>query len=155
MSIPEQEIRRLFDKLATQLRERGAGTVVDQVIDEIAQGKQIIYKTLRRKSQVRQLYRPENDEATTDRSGRREYAETLQYSAAERLDLLLQALERAIIDAGAIDSELVKNYRSVRFVPEQEEENVRTFRAGALTPNIKELEDLKAHIAGLRALVEG
>ncbi len=48
MPIPEQEIRRLFDKLAAQLRERGAATVVDQVIDEITQGKQIIYKTVKR-----------------------------------------------------------------------------------------------------------
>jgi hypothetical protein len=50
MPIPEQEIRRLFDKLAAQLRERGAATVVDQVIDEITQGKQIIYKTVRRRT---------------------------------------------------------------------------------------------------------
>jgi hypothetical protein len=155
MPIPEQEIRRLFDKLAAQLRERGAATVVDQVIDEIAQGKQIIYKTVRRRTERGQLYRPESDEAITDRGRGREYAETLQYSPAERLDLLLQALERAIIDVGAIDSELSKNYRSVRFVPEQEEENVRTFRVGALGPNIKELEALRVHIAELRALVEG
>src|SRR5262249_16478329 len=132
MPLPDQEIRRLFDKLASQLRERGAATIVEQVIDEITQGKQIIYKTLPRRSDTRQLHRPESEEAVTDRGGRREYAETLQYSPAERLDLLLQALERAIIDAGAIDSDLAKNYRSVRFLPEQEEENVRTFRVGAL-----------------------
>jgi hypothetical protein len=155
MPIPEQEIRRLFDKLATQLREHGATTVVDQVIDEITQGKQIIYKTVRRRTEAGQLYRPESDEAITERGGRREYAETLQYSPAERLDLLLQALERAIIDAGAIDSELSKNYRSVRFVPEQEEENVRTFRVGALGSNTTELEALRVHIAELRAIVEG
>jgi len=155
MPIAEQEIRRLFDKLATRLRERGAATVVDQVIDEITQGKQIIYKTVRRRPETGQLYRPESDEVIRDRGGRREYAETLQYSSAERLDLLLQALERAIIDAGAIDSELSKNYRSVRFVPEQEEENVRTFRVGALGSNAKEIEALRVHIAELRALVEG
>jgi hypothetical protein len=155
MPIPEREIRRLFDKLATQLRERGAATVVDQVIDEITQGKQIIYKTLRRRTETRQLYRSESDEAIMDRGGRREYAETLQYSAAERLDLLLQALERATIDAGAIDSELTKNYRSVRFVPEQEEESFRTFRIGALGSNFKELEALRVHIAELRRLIEG
>ena len=155
MPIPEQEIRRLFDKLATQLRERGAATVVDQVIGEITQGKQVIYKTVRRRTGTGQLYRPENDEAISDRGGRREYAETLQYSSAERLDLLLQALERAIIDTGAIDFELSKNYRSVRFVPEQEEENVRTFRVGALGSNTKDLEALRVHIAELRALVEG
>ena len=154
MPIPEPEARRLFEKLATQLRERGAGTVVDQVIDEISQGKQIIYKTLRRKSQARQLHRPESDEITADRGGRREYAETVQYSSAERLDLLLQALERAIIDAGTIDSELVRTYQRVRFVPEQEEENVRTFNVGALTSNIKELATLRVHIAELRALIE-
>jgi hypothetical protein len=155
MPIPEQEIRRLFDKLATQLRERGASTVVDQVIDEIAQGKQIIYKTVRRRTEIGQLYRPESDEVIRDRGGRREYSETLQYSSAERLDLLLQALERAIIDAETIDSELSKNYRSVRFVPEQEEGNVRIFRVGSLGSNIKEIEALKVHIAKLRALVEG
>lgn len=155
MPIPEQEIRRLFDKLAAQLRERGAATVVDQVIDEITQGKQIIYKTVRRRSERGQLYRPESDEAITDRGGGREYAETLQYSSAERLDLLLQALERAVIDAGAIDLGLSKNYRSVRFVPEQEEENVRTFRVGGLGSNIKELEALRVHIAEFRELVEG
>lgn len=155
MSLPEKEIRRLFDKLATRLRERGAATVVDQVIDEITQGKEIIYKTVRRRTETNQLYLPESDDAFTDRGGRREYAETLQYSPAERLDLLLQALERAIIDVGAIDSELSKNYRSVRFVPEQEEENVRAFRVGALGSNIKELEALRLHIAELRALLEG
>ena len=85
MPIPEQEIRRLFDKLAIQLRERGAATVVDQVIGEITQGKQVIYKTVRRRTETGQLYRPENDEVITDRGGRREYAETLQYSAAERI----------------------------------------------------------------------
>jgi hypothetical protein len=153
MPIAEQEIRRLFDKLATQLRERGAGTLVDQVIDEITQGKQIIYKTLPRKRETAQLFRPETDEVTTERGGRREYAETLQYSAAERLDLLLQALERAIIDVGTIDSELAKNYRSLRFVPEQEEENVRTFRVGALGDRVAESEALKVHIAELRKLV--
>ncbi len=46
MAINAAEARRLFDKMATQLRERGAGTLVDQVIDEIAQGKQIAYKTV-------------------------------------------------------------------------------------------------------------
>jgi hypothetical protein len=117
MPIPEQEIRRLFDKLATQLRERGAAAVVDQVIDEIPQGKQIIYTTVRRRTEARQLYRPEGDEAITDRGGRREYAQTLEYSSAERLDLLLQGLERAIIDAGAIDSELVRNYPECQLRP--------------------------------------
>jgi hypothetical protein len=51
MPLPEQESKRLFDKLATQLRERGAATVVNQVIDEITQGKQIIYKTVRRRTE--------------------------------------------------------------------------------------------------------
>jgi hypothetical protein len=153
MPLPEQEIRRLFDKLATHLRERGAGTLVDQVIDEITQGKQIIYKTMPRRHRTPQLFRPESDEAVTDRGGRREYAETLQYTPAERLDLLLQALERAIIDAGAIDSELAKNYRSVRFVPEQEEESVRTFRVGALGDRTGDSEGLRVHITELRKLV--
>jgi hypothetical protein len=154
MPISEQETRRLFDKLAAQLRERGAATVVDQVIDEIAQGKQIIYKTVRRRTEAHPLYRSESEEAITDRGRRREYAETLQYSPAERLDLLLQALERAIIDAGTIDAELAKNYRSVRFVPEQEEENVRTFRVGTLGSNVKDLEVLRVRVAELRTLVE-
>lgn len=154
MPMLDQEIRRLFDKLATQLRERGAGTVVDQVIDEITQGKQIIYKTMPRRRETPQLFRPENDEVITDRGGRREYAETLQYTPAERLDLLLQALERAIIDAGAIDSELATNYRSVRFVPEQEEESVRTFLVGALGDRTGELDALRVHIAELRKLME-
>jgi hypothetical protein len=155
MALPEREIRRLFDNLATQLRGLGAATVVDQVIDEITQGKQIVYKTLSRKSQQHELYRPEGDEGVTDRSGRREYAETLQYSSAERLSLLLQALERAIVDAAAIDSELARNYQSIHFAPEQEEESVRTFRVGALARNTKELKALGTHIAELRALVEG
>lgn len=145
----------MFDKLAAQLRERGAGTLVDQVIDEIAQGKQIVYKTMPGRRGRHLLFRPEGDEAVTDRGGGREYAETLQYSASERLDLLLQALERAVIDAGTIDSELAENYRSVRFVPEQEEENVRTFRVGALAAWPKESEALRVHIAELRKLVEG
>jgi 2-C-methyl-D-erythritol 4-phosphate cytidylyltransferase len=60
MPLPEPEIRRLFDKLATQLRERGAATLVDQVIDEITQGKQIIYKTVPRRRETPQLFRPES-----------------------------------------------------------------------------------------------
>jgi hypothetical protein len=67
MPIAKPEIRRLFDKLATQLRECGAGTLVDQVTDEITQGKQIIYKTLPRKRETAQLFRPETEEIEGDR----------------------------------------------------------------------------------------
>jgi hypothetical protein len=58
MPLPEPEVRRLFDKLATQLRERGAATLVDQVIDEITQGKQIIYKTGDASAFPARKYRP-------------------------------------------------------------------------------------------------
>lgn len=138
MPVSESEARRLFEKLAAQLRERGAGTVVDQVIDEIDQGKQIIYKTVSRRTSSRDLYWPEGEDRSSDRGGRREYAETLQYSPSERLDLLLQALERAMIDSATIDEELVKLDRRIQFVPEQEEGNLRTFVVGGLLRNRKD-----------------
>lgn len=153
MPIPDGEARRLFEKLATQLRERGAVTLVDQVIDEIAQGRQVVYKNVRRKQNEPALYRPENEESASDRSGKREYAETLEYSPTQRLDLLLEALERAIVDAGAIEAELVGKYGKIRFVPEQAEENLRTFDVGRLLQNREELQSMSVHIARLRALV--
>src|SRR5215469_11060178 len=114
MPISEVETRRLFEKLATQLREAGASTLVDQVIDEIAQGKQIVYKTVAHRKGSRQLQLPETDEAYVERGRGREYAETLDYSAHERLDLLLEALERAILGAQQIESDLPKHYSRVR-----------------------------------------
>jgi hypothetical protein len=155
MAISAAEARRLFGKLATQLRERGAGTLVEQVIDEIAQGKQIVYKTVSPRAATRQLQRPEADEILLERGRRREYAETLEYSPHERLDLLLQGIERAILDAASIDTELVKHYGKVRFVPEQEEENARSFDLGSLMAQNGEIERLRLLIAELRASVEG
>jgi hypothetical protein len=155
MPITDGEARLLFEKLAVQLRHRGAGTVVDQVIDEIAQGKQIIYKTVRRRTSALELYWPEGNDLASDRGGRREYAETLQYSPTERLDLLLQALERAIIDSAAIDEELVKLDRRIQFVAEQEGGNQRPFVVGGLLQSPKELGSIRVHIAQLRALMEG
>jgi hypothetical protein len=111
MPISEGEARRLFEKLATQLRETGASTLVDQVIDEIAQGKQIVYKTVGRRRAGRQIQRAETDEMYFERGRGREYAETLDYSAHERLDLLLEAIERAVLDAQQIESDLLGHYR--------------------------------------------
>src|ERR1019366_8961879 len=101
----------------TQLREQGASTVVDQVIDEIAQGKQIVYKSVLPRKQTRELQRTEADEVRTDRGRKREYAETVEYSPQERLELLLEAVDRAVFDAARIDAELVEQYGTIRFVP--------------------------------------
>jgi len=155
MPISEAEARRLFDKLATQLREVGASTLVDQVIDEIAQGRQIVYKTLSRRSAARQVQRPEADETYVERGRGREYAETLDYSAHERFDLLLEALERAILDAQQIEGELLKHYPKVRFVPEQQEESARSFELSSLAKREGEAEQLRTLIADLRMQTKG
>lgn len=155
MAISEAEARRLFDALATQLREVGAGTLADQVIDEIAQGKQIVYKTVARRKAVKQLQLPESDEIHSERGRGREYAETLDYSAHERLDLLLQALERAILDAQQIESDLLKHYERVSFLPEQQEENARSFELGGLAKHRDQAEQLRRLIADLRTQTQG
>jgi hypothetical protein len=155
MPISDVEARRLFDKLAAQLREAGASTLVDQVIDEIAQGRQIVYKTVARRSAARQLQRPEADESYAERGRRREYAETLDYSAHERLDLLLEALERAILDARQIETDLLKHYPNVRFVPEQQEESARSFELNGLARHEGEAERLRTLIADLRMQTKG
>jgi len=155
MAISEVEARRLFEKLATQLREAGASTLVDQVIDEIAQGKQVVYKTVARRRAARQLQRAEADEIYVERGKGREYAETLDYSAHERLDLLLEALERAILDAQQIESDLLKRYSKVRFVPEQQVENARSFELSGFAKHEREVERLRALIADLRTQTTG
>lgn len=154
MAISTTEATRLFNKLATQLRERGASTLVDQVIDEIAQGKQIIYKTIRQRTAAKQLYRPEADEVFLERGRRREYAETLDYSAQERLDLLIQALERAILDTAQIEAELLAHHKKVRFLPEQQEETARSFELGSLVSHLPEAEHLRGLLANLREVIE-
>ena len=155
MPISEVETRRLFERLATQLREAGASTLVDQVIDEIAQGKQVVYKTVARRRAARQLQRAEADEIYVERGKGREYAETLDYSAHERLDLLLEALERAILDAQQIESDLLKRYSKVRFVPEQQVENARSFELSGFAKHEREVERLRALIADLRTQTTG
>lgn len=155
MPISEVEARRLFEKLATQLREAGASTLVDQVIDEIAQGKQIVYKTVGRRRAARDLQRAEADEIYVERGRKREYAETLDYSAHERLDLLLEALERAILDARDIESDLLKHYPKVRFVPEQQEENARSFELSGIAKHDREAERLRTLITDLRTQTKG
>jgi hypothetical protein len=155
MPISEMETRRLFEKLANQLREAGASTLVDQVIDEIAQGKQIVYKTVARRRPTKQLQRAEGDEIYVERGRGREYAETLDYSAPERLELLLEALERAVLDAQQVESDLLKHYPRVRFVPEQQEENVRSFELSGLTKLEREAERLRTLIADLRLQTRG
>jgi len=155
MPISEVEARRLFEKLATQLREAGASILVDQVIDEIAQGKQIVFKTVARRSAARQVQRPETDEAFAERGRGREYAETLDYSPHERLDLLLEALEHAILHTRQIESELLKHYSTVRFAPEQQEENARSFEVGSMAKHEQQATQLQSMISDLRTQTKG
>jgi hypothetical protein len=153
MAINEEETRRLFDRMAVQLRQVGAGSLVDQVIDEISQGKQIVYKTVSSRRESGRLQRAEADELWTKGDSRREYAETLQYSSRERLELLFQAIDRAIFDPVHIDAELVERFGRVRFVPEQEEERVRSFEAGFLAPQTAATEKLRSLIANFREAI--
>jgi hypothetical protein len=153
MPINDTEARRLFETLADQLRERGAGTVVDQVIDELAQGKQIVYKTVPSRKGERQLQRAEGDEVQLGRGARRQYSETLEYSPHERLELLLEAIDRAIFDTARIDNELVKQFGSIRFIPEQEAERVRSFEPGALQAQTVAIERLRVLITDFRTFI--
>lgn len=153
MAISDADARRLFESLASQLRERGAGTIVDQVIDEITQGRQIVYKTVAARKGERQLQRGESDEVPSERGNRRQYAETLQYSARERLELLLSAVSRAIIDTARIDNELVRRFGNIRFVPEQEEERVRSFEPGILQLHNNQIELLRNLITDFQTAI--
>jgi polyhydroxyalkanoate synthesis regulator phasin len=154
MPINTEEATRLFDRLAQQLRANGAGTLVDQVIDEIAQGRQVVFKKVRKRSTERLPHRPEGNETFLERGQSRELAETLAYSERERLNLLLQAIERAVVDAAAIESDLIEHHGTINFVPEQREEAARRFTIGALSSNRKEVEHLRALVDELRRTIE-
>ena len=153
MAISDSDARRFFEMLANQLRDHGAGTLVDQVIDEIAQGRQIVYKTVASRKGEQQLQRAEGDEVQFERGTRRQYAETLEYSAHERLDLLLDAVSRAIVDTARIDDELVTKFGDIRFVPEQEEERVRSFELGIFQAHNDQIEQLRNLIKEFRTSV--
>jgi hypothetical protein len=153
MAISDSDARRFFEMLANQLREHGAGTLVDQVIDEIAQGRQIVYKTVASRKGEQQLQRAEGDEVQIERGRRRQYSETLEYSAHERLELLLEAIDRAIVDTARIDGELVRQFGSIRFMPEQEEEHVRSFELGTLNKHDAEIKHLRSLITEFREFI--
>jgi hypothetical protein len=75
------------------------------------------------------------------------------YSERERLNLLLQAIERAVIDAAAIESDLIEHHGTINFVPEQREEAARKFTIGALSGN-REVQRLRTLVAELRRTIE-
>jgi hypothetical protein len=115
----KEEAKRAYDGIAEMLRQRGLIWVVEQVEESIALGK-----TGTTKADASEFI---DDKVTGQRRGRRqmqEFVTTRPFSSIERLNLLLDAIDRVMtLPQFAADALKILEATSVTFVAEREDDD--------------------------------
>jgi hypothetical protein len=119
----ELSLERAFDKLITILDERKLTWVTEQVQEQIRVGKPLMRRVKELKP-TRQVSprdtRLFDDEAL--RPGREvQFRATEAYTASEQLQLLLSAIEQAVVQTAAIEKAVSDQFPGLTFLSEEED----------------------------------
>ena len=115
--MPERDLDQAYSIILEALRAHGLSWVAAQVQDQVRAGKPTTRMVAPRPAAVTGLFA---DELSQPRSPRRErLAATEPYSPKERLGLALDALERAVIQTGDMEEEVMKFFATERQTPPQ------------------------------------
>jgi len=144
--------RQAFDKLISILNERKLTWVVDQVQEQIRVGKPMMRRVKELKPTRQASFR--NTRLFDDeplRPGRKvEFRATEAYTATEQLQLLLSAIQQAVVNTAAIEKAVSDKFPGVTFVSEQADVRITLTqdefesRSKALARLQKSLNDLGA-----------
>lgn len=101
------ELNALYDQLLDITRELGLGWVAEQVTDEVQLGKilRADFRTLQAERHQNRLIEPDVRAWVPDKRGPKEDVLTIEpYSSEDRLLLLLDAVERAVVETAAMET---------------------------------------------------
>jgi hypothetical protein len=117
----ELSSREAFENLIATLSEKGLAWVVNQVRHQIELGKPITRR-------AKELYYPrrsgeEDSRFASDpalRPGREvQFRATVEYTDDERLQLLLSAIQQAVLNTAAIEEVVTRQFPGLTFVSEE------------------------------------
>lgn len=122
-----------YQILLETLRKHGLHWVAGQVQEQVRSGKPVTKDVSPFLAVDRIVFADEGFFPTSARKGRRQrLAATEEYSADERLELIIKAIESAVIHTAAIEAELAEFFASqadgltpARFEPEEFDESAR------------------------------
>jgi hypothetical protein len=126
MAISPDMADKYFQAVSERMRTLGLAWAVDQVLDDIGRGKEqfVRFKKAAKKTKNSLPAKPVTEDPRETSGPRGELAaRTVDYSPQERLEILLAALQRALVDTSEMQQELVKHYGTIRFIPEQDQAN--------------------------------
>lgn len=157
------EIEQLYDGLLEILRSNGLGWVADQVAEEVSLGRILPRDFKTRQADMVQLraYSDDDFEAQTEvqtmKIGSREILARDEYAPEDRLQLLIDALEEAVIHAGTMEDQLVEqlvpedsDLPGVEFYSEVTNETTMTISRSSVRARYAHAERLKEHLDRLR-----
>jgi len=168
--MPSHTAQAAYSELLEVLRAQGRGWVADQVQEQVRAGKPITKKVF---LPQRQLLEDEEEESVSEasiesdtsaepvssRETRREHrAATEDYSAEERLDLVIASIEAAMVQPADIERNLVDFFESmtsapamIRFEPDEFDDSaIFTLQRPPKDRDLS-LERLRASLAGARS----
>lgn len=149
MPATQPEINDAFSRIANSLREANLVWLLDEVLDQINQGK----------SEITRVKELREDRHTGDRAllteelfkvGQlREYRRTVEYTAEERIGLLLTAIEELFVTIPEMQDSVSKHFPEARFVAGNETLTVlpRTTAQVGSTEKLRQLiRDLRREV---------
>lgn len=147
--------RQAFDKLITILNEKKLTWVTDQVQEQIRVGKPMVRRVKELKPTRQVSLRDSrlfDDEAL--RPGREvQFRATEAYTASEQLQLLLSAIQQAVIYTAAIEKAVSERLPGLTFVSEQEDVRI-AITQHHLESRSEGLERLQKSLNELSAVLE-
>jgi hypothetical protein len=110
----DDECRAVFDTLIISLQDSGLAWVESQVRDQIRLGK-----TIEREREVpnelsfqQSIFGADNDREQTKRHSPNTFPITIEYSAQERLRLLIDAIEHAVVNTAAMEDSFTSYFEA-------------------------------------------
>lgn len=152
--MPERTLDEAYEALLQSMRDQGLGWVVEQVQQQVRAGK-LVTKDV---TPFRESYSSrfiEELAVGTRRRRRERLAATEEYSAEERLSLVLEAIENAVVHTAEIQDQVLQfvqdqsSIDQVRFEPDAFEE-AQAFTLSADDRRRPQVEMLREALARLR-----
>jgi hypothetical protein len=147
MPMTESEANEVFDRLRTMLLEAGLDWMVDQVSEQIRFGKLTI-KTVRVPRESDSFI--EGEEPTYGirrRASTARFPATAEYSPKERLRLLIEGIEQAVLRLADIETAVLDRFHDVSFASDETQKRLQVKPASAT--RAESLKTLSALIADL------
>ncbi len=116
MPATETELNQIFTRVAAVLREVKLDWLLEQVISQINAGKPIATKVKELRDQTRSRTRRGSGDELLTLGSVREFRTTVQYTAREKVALLLCAVEQLLVVLPTMQDSVAKHFPQARFV---------------------------------------